>query len=122
MKKHLDIHRIQFRYSGYYGRSESGLYMGDVIQDAALIYDGGKLTTVYDSSAPYWSEDTGRFPAGDYLLSYDQDGRLEADGTRGVEEITYRPFGNLPARIKMENGDFTHSDYLPDGTLTRRQY
>lgn len=98
------------------------VYNGDVVQDASIMYDGGKAVSVYDDSSPYWAEQVGRFAAGDYDLTYDADGRLTKDGTRNVRSITYQPFGNLPRRVTMANGDYMHSTYLPDGTLQSRQF
>ncbi len=97
-------------------------YNGDIVQDAAIMYDGGKATNVEDYSTPYWLDAVGRFPAGSYTLTYDNDGRLTADETRGVTHITYHPYGNLPKNIKMSNGDEMRSTYLPDGTLTKRMF
>ena len=56
------------------------------------------------------------------FVTYDRDGRLTSDGSRNVTAVTYQSFGNLPRRITMGNGDFTQSDYMPDGTLCRRTF
>lgn len=97
-------------------------YNGDVVQDAEIVMNGGMISDVFDASTPYWTSEVGRFPEGSYIHIYDRDGRLTADGTRDITSVTYHPFGNLPRRITMGNGDFTQSDYLPDGTLRRRTF
>ena len=66
-------------------------YNGDVIQDAALMYEGGKNTEVYDESTPYWAESVGRFPPGEYEIRYDADGRIVSDGTRQIKKNIVPP-------------------------------
>ena len=97
-------------------------YKGDVVQDAVMVMDGGKISNIHDASSPYWMTEVGRFPEGSYSHTYDRDGRLTSDGSHNVTAVTYQPFGNLPRRITMGNGDFTQSDYMPDGTLRRRTF
>ena len=36
--------------------------------------------------------------------------------------ITYQKYIDRPDRITMDNGDYTVSSYLPDGTLTKRSF
>lgn len=97
-------------------------YNGDVVQNAFLQYDGGKNTGVLDCSTPYWTDKLGRFPAGDYDITYDSDGRIKSDETRAVKSISYLPFANLPYQINMENGDYTSNTYFPDGSLFGRRH
>ena len=97
-------------------------YNGDVVQDAEMVMNGGMITDIFDASSPYWMTEVGRFPEGSYTHTYDRDGRLTSDGSRNITSVMYHPFGNLPRRITMGNGDFTQSDYMPDGTLRRRTF
>ena len=97
-------------------------YNGDVVQDAEIVLNGGMISDIFDASSPYWMTEVGRFPEGSYIHTYDRDGRLTSDGSRNVTAVTYQTFGNLPRRITMGNGDFTQSDYMPDGTLRRRTF
>lgn len=72
------------------------------------------------NSTPYWTDQVGRFPAGDYAIEYDSRGRIKKDETRGIESIRYQPFDNLPYKIEMTNGSSTTSNYFTDGKLHSR--
>mgnify|MGYP004589347549 FL=1 len=63
------------------------VYAGEPVQDAALSYVGNRLTGVNDASMPYNKDVVPSFAAGTYALEYDGDGRLVADGTRGITDI-----------------------------------
>ena len=97
-------------------------YNGQLVQDAVMMMDGGKISGVNDASSPYYSDYVGRFPDGSYNMAYDLNGRLIADGTRQIKSITYQKYIDRPDRITMDNGDYTVSSYLPDGTLTKRSF
>ena len=97
-------------------------YMGACVQDAVLDFDGEVPTAVRDVSTPYHQDAVGRFAPGDYAMSHDILGRLVADESRQIKSIRYCPWGDLPQRIKMENGDEILNTYLSDGTLLKRQF
>ncbi len=97
-------------------------YNSKFVQDAVMTMEGGKVTGVNNIASPYYADFVGNFPDGEYTLDYDQNGRLIADGTRQVKKITYHSSVDRPKRITMENGDYTASDYLPDGTLLNRTF
>ena len=96
-------------------------YRGEVVQDAVLGYDGCRLTSVRDVSSPYWEDEVASFPDGDYKVEYDADGRLVGDGTRRIAAVEYLPFGNLPERIRFEDGSSVYSSYFSDGRLKERK-
>lgn len=74
------------------------------------------------NSTPYWTDQVGRFPAGDYAIEYDSRGRIIKDETRGIESIRYQPFDNLPYKIEMTNGSSTTSNYFTNGKLHSRTH
>lgn len=96
-------------------------YKNSIVQDAAIQFEGPKAVAVNDVSTPYYTDAVGQFKAGSYQLAYDRAGRLISDGTRGISQISYHPYGNLPRRITMSNGDEENSTYLADGTLRTRR-
>lgn len=63
------------------------VYAGEPVQDAAMSYVGNRLTGVNDASMPYNKDIVPSFAAGTYALEYDGNGRLVADGTRGITDI-----------------------------------
>lgn len=74
------------------------------------------------NSTPYWTDQVGRFPAGDYAIEYDSRGRIKKDETRGIESVRYQPFDNLPYKIEMTNGSSTTSNYFTNGKLHSRAH
>ena len=99
------------------------VYSGESVQDAAMSYVGNRLTGVNDASMPYNKDIVPSFAAGSYALEYDGDGRLVADGTRGITNIKYTVDGmGLPTRIDLGADNKVCSSYLPDGTLIARDF
>ena len=99
------------------------VYAGEPVQDAAMSYVGNRLTGVNDASMPYNKDIVPSFAAGSYALEYDGDGRLVADGTRGITDIKYTTDGmGLPTRIDLSADNKVYSSYLPDGTLIARDF
>ena len=99
------------------------VYAGEPVQDAAMSYVGNRLTGVNDASMPYNKDIVPSFAAGTYALEYDGDGRLVADGTRGITDIKYTTDGmGLPTRIDLGADNKVYSSYLPDGTLIARDF
>ena len=99
------------------------VYAGEPVQDAAMSYVGNRLTGVNDASMPYNKDIVPSFAAGTYALEYDGDGRLVADGTRGITDIKYTTDGmGLPTRIDLSADNKVYSSYLPDGTLIARDF
>ena len=99
------------------------VYSGEPVQDAAMSYVGNRLTGVNDASMPYNKDIVPSFAAGSYALEYDGDGRLVADGTRGITNIKYTVDGmGLPTRIDLGADNKVCSSYLPDGTLIARDF
>lgn len=99
------------------------VYAGEPVQDAAMSYVGNRLTGVNDASMPYNKDIVPSFAAGTYALEYDGDGRLVADGTRGITDIKYTTDGiGLPTRIDLSADNKVYSSYLPDRTLMAREF
>ncbi len=99
------------------------VYAGEPVQDAAMSYVGNRLAGVNDASMPYNKDIVPSFAAGTYVLEYDGDGRLVADGTRGITDIEYAVDGTgLPTRIDLGADNRVLSSYLPDGTLLAREF
>lgn len=61
----------------------------------------------------------GRFPAGDYSLTYDAAGRLTSDGTRGITSVLYNDWSGIPILIRAE-GFRVNAEVTPDGKLRCR--
>lgn len=61
----------------------------------------------------------GRFPAGDYSLTYDAAGRLTSDGTRGITSVLYNDWSGIPFLIRAE-GFRVNAEVTPDGKLRSR--
>lgn len=98
------------------------LYKGSKVQDAVITMNGNKVSTVRDVSHPYYMDVVPQFSAGDFNVSYDANGRLVNDETRQISSIQYCAWSDLPMLIKMNNGDFIRSNYLPNGTLIDRTF
>ncbi|MGM9865710.1 MAG: hypothetical protein ACI30P_05480 [Muribaculaceae bacterium] len=92
---------------------------GRCCKDAVIGYTAGMATDVRDVSSPYYGERVGRFPAGDYTLSYDAAGRLIADGTRGITAIHYNDWSLIPAVITAD-GLRVNTEVSADGILRSR--
>ncbi|MGM9852591.1 MAG: hypothetical protein ACI30N_01300, partial [Muribaculaceae bacterium] len=95
------------------------VFRGAAVQDAVIGYTAGMATDVRDVSSPYYGERVGRFPAGDYTLSYDAAGRLIADGTRGITAIHYNDWSLIPAVITAD-GLSVNTEVSADGILRSR--
>lgn len=95
------------------------VFRGAAVQDAVIGYTAGMATDVRDVSSPYYGERVGRFPAGDYTLSYDAAGRLIADGTRGITAIHYNDWSLIPAVITAD-GLRVNTEVSADGILRSR--
>ena len=96
------------------------VFRGAEIQNAVISYNAGMATGVRDVSSPYYGERAGRFPAGDYSLSYDAAGRLATDGTRGISRVTYSDWSDVPKCIDAD-GYQVFTEITPDGKFRSRQ-
>ena len=95
------------------------VFRGAEIQNAVISYSAGMATGVRDVSSPYYGERAGRFPAGDYSLSYDAAGRLTGDGTRGITRVRYSDWSHIPQSIEAD-GYKVFTEISPDGKLRSR--
>lgn len=95
-------------------------FNGDKVQDAVTGLYGNQTVTVNDVSLPYHSGTVPSFTDGCYSRTYDTDGRIVSDGTRGISVMTYHDCNNMPRRIEFSNGDYMQCTYLPSGTLLDR--
>ena len=96
------------------------VFRGAEIQNAVISYTAGMATGVRDVSSPYYGERAGRFPAGDYSLSYDAAGRLTGDGTRGITGVRYSDWSHIPQSIEAD-GYKVFTEISPDGKLRSRR-
>lgn len=100
-------------------RQVSRVFRGADVQNAVIGYRAGMATDVHDVSSPYYGERVGRFPAGDYTLTYDAAGRLTSDGTRGITSVLYSDWSGIPFLIRAE-GFRVNAEVTPDGKLRSR--
>ncbi|MDE6310051.1 MAG: hypothetical protein K2L81_07660, partial [Muribaculaceae bacterium] len=93
------------------------------VQDAAVSYQGNRITGVNDVSDDTYMGSVPQFPGGSYAMTYDASGRLTSDGTRSIRKITYHDWGDLPRHISFTGGGAVVANYRADGALVeRREY
>ena len=97
-------------------------YDSDFVQDAAIGYDGNRLSAVYDDGDDYHVGTVPQFISDDYTgFTYDANGNLTADPTRQITSILYEPLVNLPRRVNFANGNYMLWGYRSDGAKTMSQ-
>ena len=76
------------------------------VQEAAIEYEGNRVSRIVDSSSTAMAVYAPRFAEGEYNrpIVYDQCGRITADRTRRIASILYND-RHLPIRFTMDNGD-----------------
>lgn len=84
----LSLRRSGLRQDGTFG----------LIYDLALSCDGNRLSAVEESAAPVLSANSYDLKRGSDEFSYDANGALTMDGTRGITNITY-DYGGYPTRV-----------------------
>ena len=90
------------------------------VQEAAIEYEGNRVSRIVDSSSPAMAVYAPRFAEGEYdrPIAYDQCGRITADRTRRIASILYND-RHLPIRFTMDNGNTLSLSYNADGVKER---
>ncbi len=90
------------------------------VQEAAIEYEGNRVSRIVDSSSPAMAVYAPRFAEGEYdrPIVYDQCGRITADRTRRIASILYND-RHLPIRFTMDNGNTLSLSYNADGVKER---
>ena len=90
------------------------------VQEAAIEYEGNRVSRIVDSSSPAMAVYAPRFAEGEYdrPIAYDQCGRITADRTRRIASILYND-RHLPIRFAMDNGNTLSLSYNADGVKER---
>ena len=90
------------------------------VQEAAIEYEGNRVSRIVDSSSPALAVYAPRFAEGEYdrPIAYDQCGRITADRTRRIASILYND-RHLPIRFTMDNGNTLSLSYNADGVKER---
>lgn len=87
--------------------------------DLTLAYDGNRLVSVTDNAVVDGHlGEIAQVPVGTHEVALDACGRVTADGTRGVTQVTYDPQG-LPRTIRMGDDFYIYNSYRSDGVLAR---
>ncbi len=95
---------------------------GVTVRALTANYDGNKLSGFTDTADAVSTGALHGITPGDYgdVMEYDGNGRLTADGARGVT-LTYGRHIGVPTSAAWDNGMSVSSEYLPDGTLLTRR-
>ena len=90
------------------------------VQEAAIEYEGNRVSRIVDSSSPAMAVYAPQFAEGEYdrPIVYDQCGRITADRTRRIASILYND-RHLPIRFTMDNGNTLSLSYNADGVKER---
>ena len=107
----LSLRRSGLRQNGTFGP----------VDDLALSYDGCQLSAVEEKVVPVVSANSYDLKRGSDEFSYDDNGALTMDGTRGITNITYN-YGGYPARVQFDNGNVTKYVYTSTGQKLRAVY
>lgn len=92
------------------------------VQDMTVSRSGNRLNTIYDVSDDSRTGEVPRIMSGDYIdaFSYDANGNLTADGSRGIDTVLYHRGTNLPRRIRFDDGSYAYWETRIDGVKSRR--
>ena len=101
------------------GRKQNGSY--GPVDDLEMSYDGCQLSAVEESAAPVLSANSYDLKRGSDEFSYDANGALTMDGTRGITSITY-DYSGYPTRVQFDNGNVTKYVYTSTGQKLRAVY
>ena len=97
-------------------------YDGSRVQDLAIVRDGNRIVSMFDVSDDDRIGEVPQIPSGDYVsaVSYDANGNITRDDSRGISKISYHDYLDLPSTIKIGGRENYHR-YRPDGIKSYRQ-
>ena len=91
-----------------------------IIDDLAFSYSGNRLVSATDASPDSGGLSASSFPSGTYSCTYDGNGNMTSDSSRGIVNASYNVL-NLPDTIVFSSGDTVLIGYDSDGTKRREE-